>query len=118
MLFFNALRTNRRRYFGRRMPKRVLALVLCACFLFVGLTSMFLVSMQHGHIHDRRGPGGCCAACAQLDAARELQKLLGLAVLSCCGVALCTGAAWFAVGTVPGRLALRSPVAAKVRMNN
>lgn len=98
---------------GRRIGA---LLLLFACVLAVLLSAVF-VSRCTGHEHDHHGPGGSCAVCAQLCAAKILLKTVAfvLLVVASLGVFFFFTALLHTIFCRPGS---PTPISLKVRLNN
>ncbi|MDR2670542.1 MAG: hypothetical protein LBC26_02320 [Oscillospiraceae bacterium] len=99
-----------RRYTPRA---RVLALLLCFCVAAAVVSSAVFVLT---HNHDHKGPGGCCAVCAQV-LGQWLNQLCTAAIAVWLVVVWlhAVHAVWKTPAAPEGRV---SPVHLKVRCNN
>ena len=78
---------------GKKLRRtRLIAIALCVIFV-AALLLAANVFAHRNHIHDRNGPNGACAACAQITAAVNTLKYAGAAVVC---AAICVSA-FFAI---------------------
>jgi hypothetical protein len=68
---------------SRKQSKvRLIAMLLCVCFIAAALLSAAFVLSHANHEHDYNGPDGSCGTCACVAAAQELLKTISTAVVA------------------------------------
>ena len=104
---------------NRKIAKGLAALTIIVVFVAGAFFSAALASVCFKHEHDSSGPGGTCAACAQMTTiSGNLLKLMSVALV---GVALglgCLTAASSALRAAPLHGFHLGLVRLKTRMNN
>jgi hypothetical protein len=103
-------------YITRRKTARLLAALICVCFIAALLLSSAFIVTHSGHEHDRNGADGGCAVCAHIAAAENLLKTVSVIAL----IAAVT--AFFAARLIRvstyHTAAGGTPIGQKVRLNN
>lgn len=97
--------------------KRVAALVLLLSFFVVFLTAEVFFLTHSRHIHDYRGFGGSCAACAQIQYAESLIKQFGAALINISFGFIQAVSAVAVICAIFFLTVIRTPVKLKTRMN-
>jgi hypothetical protein len=99
-------------------PARLIAVLLCLCFLATLVLSAAFIVTHANHEHDHNGAGGDCATCAHISAAGNLLKTDSAAVAL---LTVTFGAGFTARLILPAaRLAIADStlISLKVRLNN
>ena len=102
----------------RQTKKRAIAMSFLICFIVISLLSEAFILTHADHVHDHNGAGGACTTCAQIQNTDNILRQLGTAVIS--GFIVLAGLyAVAAIGKgVCSNIAVLTPVASKIRMNN
>ncbi|MDR3120215.1 MAG: hypothetical protein LBU58_02600 [Clostridiales bacterium] len=105
-------------YGKRQKAARLMAVLVCVCFVAALILSSAFILTHANHEHDRNGADGSCAACAHISAVENLLKTIS-AVTVFSVVALGTTFAALLIMTAARiEVADYSLVELKVRLNN
>jgi hypothetical protein len=101
----------------RPLKFRLIAVLLCVCFIAAVLLSAAFILTHTRHEHDHDGPGGACAVCAHISSARNVLKSLFTAAAGGGGAA-CLFAVYAFLASAAPRTDRASLVRLKIRLNN
>ncbi|MDR0904647.1 MAG: hypothetical protein LBN00_00495 [Oscillospiraceae bacterium] len=105
-------------YIKRPKSARLIAALICVCFVVALVLSSAFIAIHENHEHDNDGADGGCAVCAHIAAAENLLKTVSAAA-ALSAVALGTMlAALIVLKSVRSGIADNTLISLKVRLNN
>jgi hypothetical protein len=97
---------------------RLIALLLCVCFIAAVLLSAAFILTHANHAHDHDGPGGSCVTCACISLAQNVLKSLFTAALGAAAALAYLFAVCALLASAVSRTDRYSLVSLKIRLNN